>query len=169
MEREREESIDRERTKRHAKKLNPLSSFSPLTEMKNSTRPPPRSPALPAAFRNQILTGGRGGGAFSSRFGGGGRGGGGGASSSMSSGGSGTPAPVRLLGGASFLHLRAGDVHVLAVTRDNVNAMLAFSFMVKVSEEKRGRERGFIRRRRKTKRYIKKNEKENKPDLNVEI
>ena len=47
-------------------------------------------------------------------------------------GASGTPAPVRLLGGASFLHLRAGDVHVLAVTRDNVNAMLAFSFMVKV-------------------------------------
>lgn len=40
--------------------------------------------------------------------------------------------PVRLLGGASFLHLRAGDVHVLAVTRDNVNAMLSFSFMVKV-------------------------------------
>ena len=53
--------------------------------------------------------------------------------------GGGTPAPVRLLGGASFLHLRAGDVHVLAVTRDNVNAMLAFSFMVKVREEKKSR------------------------------
>ena len=165
MEREREARKNEEARQ----KTQPPLLFLPPHRNEKLNAPPPRSPALPAAFRNQILTGGRGGGAFSSRFGGGGRGGGGGASSSMSSGGSGTPAPVRLLGGASFLHLRAGDVHVLAVTRDNVNAMLAFSFMVKVSEEKRGRERGFIRRRRKTKRYIKKNEKEKKPDLNVEI
>lgn len=120
---------------RPAKKLNLVSCPPPPPFKKNS-------PALPAAFRNQILTGGRGG-AVSSRFGGG-RGG----AATSSSGSGGTPAPVRLLGGASFLHLRVGDVHVLAVTRDNVNAMLAFSFMVKVrvifslgEEEKRREER----------------------------
>jgi hypothetical protein len=50
------------------------------------------------------------------------------------------------------LHLRAGDVHVLAVTRDNVNAMLAFSFMVKVREGGRKEGGGLWGRRKRRER-----------------
>ncbi|KAK9845788.1 hypothetical protein WJX81_002341 [Elliptochloris bilobata] len=37
--------------------------------------------------------------------------------------------PVRILGPCSFLYMRASDVYILAVTKSNANAMLAFQFM----------------------------------------
>jgi AP-2 complex subunit mu-1 len=38
-------------------------------------------------------------------------------------------APVRQFGDNSFLHLRAGNVYLLAITHANSNAMLVFSFL----------------------------------------
>lgn len=40
--------------------------------------------------------------------------------------------PVRILGSCSFLYMRASDVYILAVTKSNANAMLAFQFMTNV-------------------------------------
>ena len=40
--------------------------------------------------------------------------------------------PVRVLGSCSFLYMRASDVYILAVTKSNANAMLAFQFMTDV-------------------------------------
>ena len=39
---------------------------------------------------------------------------------------------MRLLGSVSFLYFRHSDVYILFVTRQNANAMLAFSFMKQV-------------------------------------
>ena len=41
-------------------------------------------------------------------------------------------APVRLLGSCSFMYMRSNDVYILAVTKSNANAMLAFQFMENV-------------------------------------
>ena len=38
-------------------------------------------------------------------------------------------APVRLLGSTSFLYMRHNDVYILAVTKNNANAMSTFYFM----------------------------------------
>lgn len=40
--------------------------------------------------------------------------------------------PVRILGSCSFLYMRSSDVYLLAVTKSNANAMLAFQFMTNV-------------------------------------
>ena len=40
--------------------------------------------------------------------------------------------PVRVLGSYSFLYMRSSDVYILAVTKSNANAMLAFQFMTNV-------------------------------------
>ena len=40
--------------------------------------------------------------------------------------------PVRILGSCSFLYMRSSDVYILAVTKSNANAMLAFQFMTNV-------------------------------------
>ena len=40
--------------------------------------------------------------------------------------------PVRVLGSCSFLYMRSNDVYILAVTRNNANAMLTFQFMSNV-------------------------------------
>jgi len=42
-------------------------------------------------------------------------------------------APVRLLGSTSFLYMRKNDVYILAVTKNNANAMSTFYFMNSVS------------------------------------
>ncbi len=42
--------------------------------------------------------------------------------------------PVRLLGGASALSLRAADVYLLAATRGNANAMMILSFLSRLVE-----------------------------------
>ena len=40
--------------------------------------------------------------------------------------------PVRVLGSCSFMYMRHNDVYLLAVTKSNANAMLAFQFMTQV-------------------------------------
>ncbi|KAK9805823.1 hypothetical protein WJX73_004276 [Symbiochloris irregularis] len=40
--------------------------------------------------------------------------------------------PVRVLGSCSFIYLRSNDVYILAVTKNNANAMLTFQFMTNV-------------------------------------
>ena len=46
--------------------------------------------------------------------------------------GSASATPVRVLGSCSFLYMRSSDVYILAVTRNNANAMLTFQFMSNV-------------------------------------
>ena len=46
--------------------------------------------------------------------------------------GSASVTPVRVLGSVSFLYMRSSDVYILAVTRNNANAMLTFQFMSNV-------------------------------------
>ncbi|KAK9828491.1 hypothetical protein WJX72_000299 [[Myrmecia] bisecta] len=43
-----------------------------------------------------------------------------------------TLAPVRVLGSCSFIYMRNSDVYILAVTKSNANAMLAFQFMTQM-------------------------------------
>lgn len=40
---------------------------------------------------------------------------------------------MRVLGSCSFLYMRHSDVYILAVTRNNANAMLTFQFLSNVS------------------------------------
>lgn len=40
--------------------------------------------------------------------------------------------PVRVLGSCSFIYLRNNDVYIMAVTKNNANAMLTFQFMTNV-------------------------------------
>ena len=70
--------------------------------------PAPRSKDLPAAFRTEVLNA-RGRDAAAAP-------------------------PVRLLGGASALSLRAADVYLLAATRGNANAMMILSFLSRLVE-----------------------------------
>lgn len=44
----------------------------------------------------------------------------------------GTPTPVVTLGSVTFMYLRHNDIYVLGVTRNNANAMVAFTFMTSV-------------------------------------
>lgn len=68
--------------------------------------PRPSSKNIPAAFRTNVIN-----------------------SKSLDSA---STAPVRHFIGSSFIHLRAGSVYLLAITRTNSNAMMILQFLSKV-------------------------------------